>query len=60
MADAASPSHSQQDSDWKEVILENGLAIRVPLFIAPGETIRVGIKTGRYVERARIEHKRSA
>lgn len=60
VADTAPPSHSQQDSAWKEAILENGFAIRVPLFIAPGETIRVDIKAGRYVERSRIEHKRSA
>lgn len=56
----APPSHSQQDSAWKEAILENGLAVRVPLFIAPGEAIRVDVKTGRYVERARVETRRSA
>jgi len=31
------PAHSQQDSAWKEATLENGLVIRVPLFIGPGE-----------------------
>ena len=60
VARTASPSHSQQDSAWKEAILENGLAVRVPLFIAPGETVRVQVKTGHYVERARADHKRSA
>jgi len=60
VARTASPSHSQQDSAWKEAILENGIAVRVPLFIAPGENVRVDVKTGRYVERARAEHKRSA
>lgn len=54
------PSHAQQDSAWKEATLENGLAIRVPLFIAPGEVVRVDVRTGRYVERARAERKRGA
>jgi elongation factor P len=56
----APPAHSQQDSAWKEATLENGLSIQVPLFIAPGEVVRVEVKTGRYVERAHSEHKRSA
>ena len=60
VAATAPPSHSQQDSAWKEATLENGLAIRVPLFIAPGEVVRVDIRTGRYVERAHAERKRSA
>jgi len=60
VASTAPPTHSQQDSAWKEATLENGLMIRVPLFIAPGETVRVEVKTGRYVERVRAERKRSA
>ncbi len=56
----APPSHSQQDSAWKQATLENGLSIQVPLFIAPGEVVRVEVKTGRYVERAHAERKRSA
>jgi elongation factor P len=60
VARTASPSHSQRDSAWKEAVLENGLAVRVPLFIAPGDTVRVDVKTGRYVERGRAERKRSA
>jgi len=60
VATTAPPAHSQQDSTWKEATLDNGLHIRVPLFIAPGELVRVEVKTGRYVERARGERKRSA
>jgi elongation factor P len=60
VARTALPSHSQQDSAWKEAILENGLAVRVPLFIAPGENVRVDVKTGRYVERVHAERRRSA
>lgn len=47
----APPAHSQQDSAWKEATLENDIAIRVPLFIAPDERIRVNLRTGRYLER---------
>ena len=56
----AAPSHSQQDSAWKEAVLENGVSIRVPLFIAAGELVRVDLKTGHYIERARAEHRRPA
>jgi elongation factor P len=56
----APPAHSQQDSAWKQATLENGLSIQVPLFIGPGEVVRVEVKTGRYVERAHTERKRSA
>src|SRR5271166_6228641 len=56
----APPAHSQQDSAWKQATLENGLSIQVPLFIGPGEVVRVEVKTGRYVERAHTERRRSA
>lgn len=56
----APPVHAQQDTAWKEAVLENGMAIRVPLFIAPGETVRIEVKTGRYIERLRMDRKRSA
>lgn len=60
VTDTMPAAHSQQDSAWKEATLENGLRIRVPLFIGPGEIVRVDVNTGRYLERARIEHKRTA
>ncbi len=60
VAATAPPSHSQQESAWKEATLDNGLTLRVPLFIAPGELVRGEVKTGRYVERARVERKRGA
>ncbi len=56
----APPSHSQQDSAWKEAILENGVSIRVPLFIAPKERVRVDLQTGRYLERVHSDRKRIA
>jgi elongation factor P len=60
VAETAPAVHAQPDGAWKEATLENGLEIRVPLFIAPGEMVRVDVKTGRYMERVRMERKRSA
>lgn len=60
VATTAPASHSQQDSAWKEAILDNGLKLRVPLFIDAGETVRVDVRDGHYVERARADRKRTA
>jgi elongation factor P len=60
VARTAPPTHAHQDNAWKEATLENGVQILVPLFIAPGEVVRVDVAAGRYVERARSERKRSA
>ncbi len=60
VVDTTPPAHSQQDSAWKEARLENGSVIRVPLFIAPGEHVRVDVRTGRYVERGHTDRKRIA
>lgn len=37
---------------YKDAILENGLKVRVPLFINQGDRIRVDTRDGSYVERA--------
>lgn len=37
---------------YKPAMLENGLEVKVPLFIKTGEKIRVDTRTGEYVERA--------
>ena len=37
----------------KEAVLENGLKVKVPLFINNNETIRVDTRSGEYVERAK-------
>jgi elongation factor P len=60
VAHTAPPSHAQQDSAWKEATLENGISIRVPLFIAPDERVRVDLRTGRYIERVHTDRKRIA
>ncbi|HLI62384.1 MAG TPA: elongation factor P [Terriglobales bacterium] len=57
VSDTAPAAHAQQDSTLKEATLENGLVIRVPLFIAPGETVRVDVRTLRYLERAKSARK---
>jgi elongation factor P len=56
----APPIHAQQDSAFKEATLENGVQIRVPLFICLGETVRVEVRTGKYVDRVRAEKKKRA
>ncbi|OGM13734.1 elongation factor P [Candidatus Woesebacteria bacterium RIFCSPLOWO2_01_FULL_39_23] len=38
---------------YKPAILENGLQVKVPLFINSGDKIRVDTRTGEYVERAK-------
>jgi len=38
---------------YKDAQLENGLVVKVPLFIKTGETIRVDTRTGQYVQRAK-------
>jgi len=60
VATTAPPIHAQQDSAWKAATLENGMEIKVPLFIGPDETVRVDVKTGRYMDRVRQEKKKGA
>lgn len=60
VVDTAPPSHSQQDSAWKEARLENNVSIRVPLFIATDEWVRVDLRTGRYLERVHNDRRRIA
>jgi elongation factor P len=50
--------HQQQDNTFKPATLENGLEIMVPQFIKPGETVRVEVATGKYVDRVRADSKR--
>lgn len=38
---------------YKPAILENGLEVKVPIFVREGEVIRVDTRTGEYVERAK-------
>jgi hypothetical protein len=51
VADTAAAAHGATNV-WKHATLENGLEM-VPPFIAPGETIRIDVERGTYIERAR-------
>lgn len=53
VADTAASAHAQGTSVWKDAMLENGVKLQVPPFIAPGETIRVHVERGEYVERSK-------
>lgn len=50
----APPSHKGNTATGgsKNVTLENGLQIQVPMFINEGDTVRLNTETGEYVERA--------
>jgi elongation factor P len=54
----AQPVHQQQDNTYKYATLENGLEVLVPQFIRPGETVRIEVATGKYVDRVRTDLKR--
>jgi elongation factor P len=50
-ADPATKGNTAQGA-MKEATLETGATIMVPMFINPGDTIRVNTETGEYTERA--------
>lgn len=41
------------DAVWKSAVLENGMEIKVPPFIEVGDTVKVNVYTGQYVERVK-------
>jgi elongation factor P len=47
-----------KDSGRMKSTLENGMTIEVPLFVAPGEIVSVDLRSGRYVERVRTQHRK--
>jgi elongation factor P len=53
VTNTAPPTHQQQDSSWKDARLENGVEVKVPLFIKNGDKIRLDIQSLKYVERAK-------
>jgi elongation factor P len=53
VANTAPPARSHGGTNvWKEAMLETGVRIMVPPFVASGEMIRVDVERGTYVERA--------
>jgi elongation factor P len=51
VVDAAGPIRGGSDAAWKPARLDTGLEIMVPLFIAPGEKIRVDTTGRKYAGR---------
>lgn len=51
VADTAPPIRGSSDATWKPARLDTGLEIMVPLFIAPGERIRVDTTERKYTGR---------
>ncbi len=43
--------HQAGANVWKDAFLENGMSVKVPLFIETGETVRIDVATQKYVER---------
>jgi elongation factor P len=54
----APAAHQQQDNTFKYATLENGVETMVPQFIKPGETVRIEVATGKYVDRVRADTKK--
>ncbi len=58
IAATAEPVHQQQDNTYKSATLENGMEVMVPHFLRTGETVRIEVATGKYVDRVRTGAKR--
>ena len=50
--ETAPAQHGGGDSAWKPAQLEGGLEIQVPLFVSPGESLLVDVKTRKYAGKA--------
>lgn len=53
VAQTGAAQHSPDTSVWKEAVLENGMVVQVPLFIATGDRIILDVETGKYHDRAK-------
>jgi elongation factor P len=51
--DTAPPSHQQADSAFKPATFANGIEVMVPQFVKSGDTIRLDLRTMRYMDRAK-------
>jgi elongation factor P len=51
VADTAAPIRGGSEATWKPARLDTGLEIMLPLFIAPGEKIRVDTTQRKYAGR---------
>jgi len=51
--------HEHESSTFKTATLENGMEILVPQFIKEGDTVRIEVASGKYLERVRRETRKS-
>lgn len=51
VAATAPALHQPGANVWKDAFLENGMSIKVPLFIETGEVVRLEVATQKYLER---------
>ncbi|KJK08689.1 translation elongation factor P [Burkholderiaceae bacterium 16] len=51
--------HEHQTSNFKTATLENGMEVLVPQFIKEGDTVRIDVASGKYLERVRRETRKS-
>lgn len=51
--------HEHQTSSFKAATLDNGMEVLVPQFIKEGDTVRIDVASGKYLERVRRETRRS-
>lgn len=50
--ETAPPQHGGSDSTWKPAVMEGGLTVMVPLFVAPGDNLLIDTQSGKYVGKA--------
>lgn len=48
----------EADAAYKSAILENGLEVMVPQFIKTGDSVKIEVETGKYLERVKGEEKK--
>lgn len=52
---APAPLRDAEGNTYKTVVLENGMEVLAPQFIKEGDTVRIEVASGKYLERVRRE-----
>ena len=55
VVDTAAPQRGGSEAAWKSATVEGGLEIMVPLFIGPGEVVRVDTRQRKYLRKENAE-----
>lgn len=55
---APPPLRDAEGNTYKTVVLENGMEVLAPQFIKEGDTVRIEVASGKYLERVRREGRR--